>query len=456
LGRRIGLAMNLHVTFDANLQQRDILHRAAALLQTGNGDQARQTLLALRAEHVHDSEQAAIAVNMLLDVNLLDAALAMALRVRELDPENPECAELVAECRFLIDRPTIWQSESRDIRAALERVNTLASSRRRVTTNPQVHILCNLDSIGGSERRALNLYSALRAHMPTTLWSTAPAHAAHRERAPIRLIHGEDARSSGTLVLVGTYYDVGNLLEIGRFERVVICHNLIDQNQNLLWRLNQICDNPAHPSVELTFPSKMFGELLELPGAAEYSPVDFAHFQRRTHASAQDIAVGRHSRAYAYKFHYNDAAFFRQAIAHGYRVRLLGGNAIERVFAADKGKRPELIAEGAVDARDFLENLDVFVFRKHPQWLETGGAVILEAMAMELPVIIFPEQCGCAELIVHGENGFLVASEAEAFGILARLSAEPDLRRRIGSAARQSLIDLQRSQEPELLARYRG
>ncbi|WP_169337291.1 glycosyltransferase [Rudaea cellulosilytica] len=449
--------MNLHVAFDTGIQQRDILRRAAALLQTGEGEQARRALQTLRAEHIRDLEEAVVAVNMLLDVNLPDAALAMAVRMGGLAPGHPECAELMAECRFLIDRPTFWQNESRDIRTALEQISTLASTAEHAATDSKLHILCNLDSIGGSERRALNLYRFLSAHMPTTLWSTAPAHPAHREQAPIRLIHGDETPSGGTIVLIGTYYDIGDLLERGHFERVVICHNLIDQNQNLLRWLKRIGNNPAHPSVELTFPSKMFGELLGLPGAAEYSPVDLAHFRcRQARASTPDIAVGRHSRAYAYKFHYNDAAFFRQAIAHGYRVRLLGGNAIERVFAADKGKRPELIAEGAVEARDFLETLDVFVYRKHPQWLETGGAVILEAMAMELPVIIFPEQCGCAELIVHGENGFLVASETEAFEILARLSAEPDLRRRIGSAARQTLVDLQRRQEPELLARYRG
>jgi glycosyltransferase involved in cell wall biosynthesis len=97
--------------------------------------------------------------------------------------------------------------------------------------------------------------------------------------------------------------------------------------------------------------------------------------------------------------------------------------------------------------------LDVAVL---PSYREAQGLSILEAMAMELPIVVFPEQCGCAELIAHGENGFLVSSEAEACDVIERLRAEPDLRRRVGRAARQTLIDLQHRQEPELLARYRS
>lgn len=450
--------MNLSFSFDTGLQQRDILHRAAALLQMGEGGKAREALLGVRAHRIFDLQEAVIAVEMLLDVNLVDAALAMAERVREIDPLHPECADLLTECRFLIDRPANWRREGSDIRAALEHVNALARAHPRLATDRHVHIVCNLDSLGGTERRALNLHRMLCTHMPTTLWSTAPPHAAYRDEAPIRLIEGRaEAPSGGTLALIGTYYDCNDLLERGRFERMIICHNLMEQNQKLLSYLKRIENNPAHPPVELTFPSTMFGDLLGLPGTAEYSAVDLVRFQRRReHTATTDLAIGRHGRAYAYKYHFNDGAFFRDLVARGYRVRLLGGSAIERVFSHDAGARPELIAEGAVDARDFLDSLDLFVFRKHPQWVETGGAVILEAMAMELPVIVFPELCGCAELIVHGENGFLVSSEAEAFETIERLRAAPDLRRRIGGAARQTLIELQRRQQPELLARYRG
>jgi glycosyltransferase involved in cell wall biosynthesis len=446
--------VNLSVSFDPGLQQRNLLSRASSLLQRGEGERAREFLLSVRAAHVHSAQEAIAAAGMLLDVHQPEAALALVERARALDSRHPEAAELLAECRYLIDLPLTWQAEGGAIRAALERLNA-----RAVTPQPaarHVHVVCNLDSIGGSERRALNLYRRLRPHVPVTLWSTAPPHAAHLREAPIRLIEGADAPADRTLALIGTYYDCAGWLERGRFERIVVCHNLMEQNQSLLRRLRQIEDNPARPPVELTFPSRMFRDLLGLPGNAEYSAVDLARFRRtpRPAAANANLVIGRHGRAYAWKFHYNDPALFRQLCARGYRVKLLGGDVIAPAFAQDAGARPELIAEGAVDAAEFLDGLDVFLYRKHPQWLETGGAVILEAMAMTLPVVVFAEHCGCTELIAHGENGFLVASEAEALETIERLRADPGLRERVGAAARQTLIDLQQREEPEVLARY--
>ena len=450
--------MNLRVNFDFGLQQRDILAHAAVLLEAGEGEKAKQVLRRLRPELVSSAQDAVIATEMFLDVHLLESALAAVQRAGELDRNHPEVADLHAECRYRLDLPTIWQSECREIRGALERLDVLAATRPTTTGSGHVHIVCKLDTIGGSERRALNLHRELAAHMPTTLWSTVPCHPAHAKESAIQTISADAAPRGGTLVLIGTYYECGEWFERGRFDRVVICHNLVGQNQSLLSRLRQLENNPAHPRVQLTFPSNMFRDLLGLPGDVEYTAVDLAHFRRtRPHApSATRPTVGRHGRAYMWKFHPNDAAFFRGLLARGYPVRLLGGTAIERTFSRDTIARPELIEVGAIGAREFLDGLDVFVFRKHPQLVESGGAVILEAMAMELPVVVFPERCGCAELIRHGENGFLVASEAEAYDVIERLHAEPELRSRIGVAARQTLVDLQSRQEPEVLARYRG
>jgi glycosyltransferase involved in cell wall biosynthesis len=94
------------------------------------------------------------------------------------------------------------------------------------------------------------------------------------------------------------------------------------------------------------------------------------------------------------------------------------------------------------------------VFRKHPRLFETGGTVILEAMAMQLPVIVFAEDCGHAEIIEHGANGFLVASEAEAFACIERLHADPALRVRLGQAARATIVELMRQQESAIVDYY--
>lgn len=450
-------AMNPHTALDLGLQQRDVLTRAAVLLEAGEGDQAKQILGELRPEQISNAREALIAAEMLLDVHLLVPALAAVERAGVLNRDDPEVAELRAECRYRLDLPMIQRGDGRAIRAILDRLNSLVSPPRG-TGRSHVHVVCRLDAIGGTERRALNLHRHLSGHTQTTLWSTHPVHSMYLHGCEIRLITADAAPSGGTLVLVGTYFPCGDWLVNGRFDRVVICHNLVDNAKDLLARMGQIEKNPARPRVQLTFPSQMFRDMCDLPGLVEYSPVDLAHFRRISPAadSTAGLAIGRHGRAFSLKFHPNDPAFFRGLLARGHRVRLLGGTVIERTFAHDKGAKPELIEVGTLGAKDFLAGLDVFIYRKHPQWVETGGAVILEAMAMELPVVIFPEHCGCAELIVDAENGFLVSSEAEAFEVIECLRADPELRRRIGTAARQTLVDLQRRQESEIIDYYCG
>ena len=156
------------------------------------------------------------------------------------------------------------------------------------------------------------------------------------------------------------------------------------------------------------------------------------------------------------KFHPNDPDFFRNLIARGYDVRLLGGTPIATAFAGQAGAAPELLDVNAESVRTFLERLDVFVYRKHPAFFETGGTAVLEAMAMELPVVMFPEQCGIAEIIRDNENGFFVDSEAQAIEVIDRLALDRALRARVGRAARASVVALMREQQPRLFDFYLG
>jgi glycosyltransferase involved in cell wall biosynthesis len=84
---------------------------------------------------------------------------------------------------------------------------------------------------------------------------------------------------------------------------------------------------------------------------------------------------------------------------------------------------------------------DIFIL---PTRYEPFGMVIAEAMQSELPVVV--SGCaGAAELIAHGQNGFVVeaADDVEGFAThLKALAADPDLRRRVGRAARAATLGL--------------
>lgn len=62
----------------------------------------------------------------------------------------------------------------------------------------------------------------------------------------------------------------------------------------------------------------------------------------------------------------------------------------------------------------------------------------LQYMGMELPAVMSPVGVN-VEIIRHGENGFLAASEAEWEAILSELIEKPELRRTIGIQARKDI-----------------
>lgn len=107
-----------------------------------------------------------------------------------------------------------------------------------------------------------------------------------------------------------------------------------------------------------------------------------------------------------------------------------------------------------MDARLFLGGLDCMIYRIHPHHVDADGAAILQAMAMELPVIVFRAPIGAIEIISHGADGFVVDSEAEAIATIDLLASDPMLRRTIGQAARETLSATLRAQRSQLISFY--
>jgi glycosyltransferase involved in cell wall biosynthesis len=86
------------------------------------------------------------------------------------------------------------------------------------------------------------------------------------------------------------------------------------------------------------------------------------------------------------------------------------------------------------DVADLLGAADVFVLTSP---VESFGRVLIEAMAMSLPVVA-PHSGGPAEIVRDGEDGLLVAADhAAAFeAAIERLALDGALRRQLGTAGR--------------------
>ena len=106
------------------------------------------------------------------------------------------------------------------------------------------------------------------------------------------------------------------------------------------------------------------------------------------------------------------------------------------------------------DIPDVMASFDVLAFPSHA---ESFGVVLIEAMAMELPVV--STNCdGVLDIVVEGETGLYVRprSAGELAGALLRLIDDPGLRRKFGTAGRKRVLELfdRRNQIDRLEAIY--
>jgi len=107
------------------------------------------------------------------------------------------------------------------------------------------------------------------------------------------------------------------------------------------------------------------------------------------------------------------------------------------------------------DIPDVLAAFDIFAFPSHA---ESFGVALIEAMAMERPVV--STNCdGVLDIVVNGETGLFVnpRSPAELADALARLIADPVLRTSMGKAGRErvELLFDQKKQIEKLEDLYR-
>lgn len=126
------------------------------------------------------------------------------------------------------------------------------------------------------------------------------------------------------------------------------------------------------------------------------------------------------------------------AAAGGGRVAAMG---------ADRQIKPQLLLDlvewsepGEVP---FLQGVDIGIMPLTDTPWARGkcGYKLIQYMACGLPVVASPVGVN-AEIVEHGVNGFLAATEAEWRQALTVLLGDPELRRRMGAAGRHKVMEL--------------
>ena len=306
----------------------------------------------------------------------------------------------------------------------------------------EIHLVTPLaTALGGSEQRTLTLYRLLLADGRVTprLWSPVAADAALATTLPINMLHAEEGRlpRGGTVVFVGLYFDYGAWLAAAAAERVLVIANT---NNPAAWARNrERLQQPGVPPFELLHTSAALQRALGGEGAVLPSLIDPSVFTPLVETRNAPFTLGRHSRDEAFKHHSEDLIVYQDVLTRGGAVQLMGASAV----AAQLRPAPRLSfhAAGSLDVAPFLQGLDVFYYRTAPEWFETFGRVLHEAMSCGLPVLCH-RSVGGAESIRHGENGLLFDSTGEALHLLDRLRASPAIRQQMGLAARASMLAL--------------
>ena len=343
------------------------------------------------------------------------------------------------------------------LRKQVASINAKATPPTAGNVEP-IHIICTLGRLGGQENRALGLYNLLKGQTEVTLWSVEPPLPFYQDKYPIKHIEPKKGIHpiSGHLVFVGYYFDYDDWVTMTKPSRVTIAVN-VNLLETLIERLVLLQEIDAGFRLDFTFPSDTFKRLTGLDGMVEYPPIDTGRFQSsRTKSSSKNLLViGRHCRDDKTKFHPNDPKFFRSLVREGHRIIIKGGTVLSHALGTDADAEHIMLLPSSLDqVVGYLDSLDMYLYNKHPHFVETGGTTVLEAMSMALPVVAFWKELGVAELIQHGINGFLVNSESEAHACIRQLANDPTLRETVGRAARETLIETMARQRLEVKRFY--
>lgn len=101
------------------------------------------------------------------------------------------------------------------------------------------------------------------------------------------------------------------------------------------------------------------------------------------------LRIGRHSRDHAHKWpEAPEEMLAAYPAAKDVEVHVLGGGETPTAILGKLPKNWTIYEFGSVHPKDFLKEIDVWIYFANPHWVESFGRTIIEAMAVGVPVIL--------------------------------------------------------------------
>lgn len=164
--------------------------------------------------------------------------------------------------------------------------------------------------------------------------------------------------------------------------------------------------SPMGPQVEYAIKHKVPPMLLanNIPGILDIEE----WFLAKDSFVADKPVIGRYSRDNVLKFPSTREKFLSAYPSEGCYVKIMGGiNSCHKIIGSSLPTNWSVIPYGARDVKDFLKEIDFFVYFDNPNIVEAFGRSILEAIASGVLVILHPkfkDAFGDAALYCDEEN----------------------------------------------------
>ncbi len=277
------------------------------------------------------------------------------------------------------------------------------------------HIIAPFLHANGGDWQAVDLYlHLLESADDVCLWAAQPPHPV-LQHYPIQEIrpYQQQVPLDGTLYIVGAATPIGHWYAKGKFDRIVLMHNLF--SQEAFYRCMHRLQAMQPRQIQICYASQLVKDSIGLPGEVRHPLLHPGRFSAHPSIAANNnrpFTVGRISRDIKTKHSPRDIALYRELASHDIHIRIVGGTCL----APWLGNTPNIellpeIAQHEVPA--MLTSFDCFYYRVMSQTKEAFGMVIAEAASSGLPVVAYNEG-GYTEWLHENCNGFLFRSNAEA------------------------------------------